>query len=313
MSATHERARMSAPHPPSLSLVGPYVYSYDVSASPGRSTTAPRSIPGMRPSYDAEHPHSTTPIYDELYSEYRRLFRALPGDRSGEEDLAFTGFAVRDTYPLLGEQRPYPPQHQAFHTLAGQMPGLPQFTASQPHGTGPASGHHAGHASHSGNASQAGQAGHIGHQHGVHSHTGGHHHPMSHATHTTHTTHTTTHSPQTSHPAHPAHPGHPGHHPEATAPTSDGLGHAAPAPAAVPSLPQPAGVGAQFTNGQGWVAAGYLGAVPHTMAVPAPTPPAPPAPSPVMGTAMGLATAPSTGGRHRQMLSLPPGRNGDHH
>ncbi|MFE0464997.1 hypothetical protein ACFW1A_37660 [Kitasatospora sp. NPDC058965] len=54
----------------------------------------------MRPSYDAEHPSAPTPIYDELYSEYRRLFRALPGDRSGEEDMRFTGFAVRErSYP----------------------------------------------------------------------------------------------------------------------------------------------------------------------------------------------------------------------
>ena len=42
-------------------------------------------------SYEAETP-SATPIYDALYSEFRRLFRALPGDRSGEEDLYFTGF-----------------------------------------------------------------------------------------------------------------------------------------------------------------------------------------------------------------------------
>nr|WP_236655407.1 hypothetical protein [Streptacidiphilus carbonis] len=42
-------------------------------------------------SHEAE-PASSTPIYDALYSEFRRLFRALPGDRSGEEDLRFTGF-----------------------------------------------------------------------------------------------------------------------------------------------------------------------------------------------------------------------------
>ncbi|GHF87328.1 hypothetical protein GCM10018790_76050 [Kitasatospora xanthocidica] len=294
MSPTHGRAPVSAPHPPSLSLVGPYVYSYDVSASPGRSATAPRSIPGMRPSYDAEHPHSTTPIYDELYSEYRRLFRALPGDRSGEEDLVFTGFAVRDNYPLLGEQRSYPPQHQAFHTLAGQTPGLPQFMSSQPHGTGSAPGHpHGHHTGHPGHTSHTGHAGHTpqtgSHQHGHPHHTGAHHHPVH---------HTAGH-----------HTPHPGSHPEPTAVASDGHGHSA----SVPPPAQPVGAGAQFTNGQGWVAAGYLGAVPQAMSVPAPAPPAPPAPSPVMGTATGLATAPSTGGRHRQMLSLPPGRNGDLH
>ncbi|MTE18393.1 hypothetical protein F0L17_04460 [Streptomyces sp. TRM43335] len=37
---------------------------------------------------------SATPIYDSLYAEYRRLFRALPGDRTGEEELRFTGFGT---------------------------------------------------------------------------------------------------------------------------------------------------------------------------------------------------------------------------
>ncbi|MFE7589286.1 hypothetical protein ACFU6K_07780 [Kitasatospora sp. NPDC057512] len=287
------------------------MYSYDVSASPGRSATASRSIPGMRPSYDAEHPHSATPIYDELYSEYRRLFRALPGDRSNEEDLKFTGFAVRDGYPLLGEQRPYPPQQQTFHTLPGQVPGLPQFMpGSQHHGSGPTGGQQHGHPgghtgthatphanSHTGSHPGGGQIG--GHSGG---HTGGQigGHTGRHTSSAHPGTHAASHS--TSH-----HHGHPvGHHPESTVPTRDGLGPAAPAPA----QDQPAVPAAQFTDGQGWVAAGYLGAAP--MPVPAPAPPAPPAPSPVMGTATGLAPAPSSGGRHRQMLSLPPGPTVDH-
>ncbi len=37
---------------------------------------------------------SSTPIYDALYSEYRRSFRALPGDRSGEENLGFPAFGA---------------------------------------------------------------------------------------------------------------------------------------------------------------------------------------------------------------------------
>ncbi|WP_344293676.1 hypothetical protein [Streptomyces synnematoformans] len=45
----------------------------------------------MRPAHE---PHaaartSGTPIYDALFAEYRRLFRALPGDRTGEEQLRF--------------------------------------------------------------------------------------------------------------------------------------------------------------------------------------------------------------------------------
>ncbi|MFJ9691344.1 hypothetical protein [Kitasatospora sp. NPDC101183] len=119
------------------------MYSYDVAAAPGRSAAAPRSIPGMRPSYDTEHSYVTppaaspTPIYDELYSEYRRLFRALPGDRTGEEDLSFTSFSFRDGHHR--DHRPYAtavttaaaPQPQAFHTYAGHLPGLPQFMPQQ--------------------------------------------------------------------------------------------------------------------------------------------------------------------------------------
>ncbi|MEV7601823.1 hypothetical protein AB0O91_31115 [Kitasatospora sp. NPDC089797] len=227
----------------------------------------------MRPSYDAEHPHSTTPIYDELYSEYRRLFRALPGDRSGEEDLLFTGFAIRDGYPLLGEQRQYPPQQQVFHTYAGQPSGLPQFMPTQSQHSPPT-----GHTEHS-PANAAQHAGHLtGHQYGGHQHNG----------------HLTDGRPGR-HGGHNGHSGHHGSQPEA-APGNDGHGQAA--------APSP-----QFTNGQGWVAAGYLGAVPH----PAPAPPPPPAPSPVLGTVTGLAAAPPpSGGRHRQMLSLPPGRTGGH-
>lgn len=48
----------------------------------------------MRPPRDPSGDQSHTPIYDALYSEYRRSFRALPGDRSGEENLAFVTFGT---------------------------------------------------------------------------------------------------------------------------------------------------------------------------------------------------------------------------
>ncbi|WP_280668994.1 hypothetical protein [Kitasatospora sp. MAP12-44] len=115
-----------------------------------RQTTASRGIPAMRPSYDAEHPHSATPIYDELYSEYRRLFRALPGDRAGEEDLRFTGFAVRERRPYALEEYRAPygqsqsqnqsqgpqEQHQPFPSpfpgySAGYGSAAPQFVPAQ--------------------------------------------------------------------------------------------------------------------------------------------------------------------------------------
>ncbi|GGV37232.1 hypothetical protein GCM10010495_63070 [Kitasatospora herbaricolor] len=209
---------MSAPdpHPLPFSLVGSYVYSYDVAAAHRQPTTVTsRPIPGMRPSYDAEHPHSTTPIYDELYSEYRRLFRALPGDRSGEEDLRFAGFAVREPYPSRSEARSYPPQQQAFLTYAGQALGAPQFMPGQQNG-------------------QQGQEG------GT---AGG-----------------------------PA-----GGQPEERTDGQSGQ------PAGLRAGSQAGSHGGQLGNGQGWVAAGYLG--------------------PVQAAGAGV------GGRHRNRLSLPPGRS----
>lgn len=61
------------------------------------SSRAPyqRYIPSMRTAQEtAGGGRSATPIYDALCSEYRRLFRALPGDRSGEEALQFKGFSA---------------------------------------------------------------------------------------------------------------------------------------------------------------------------------------------------------------------------
>ncbi|GGV52876.1 hypothetical protein GCM10010245_83380 [Streptomyces spectabilis] len=49
-------------------------------------------IPSMRSAQDTTGAFSATPIYDALYTEYLRAFRALPGDRTGEEELRFTGF-----------------------------------------------------------------------------------------------------------------------------------------------------------------------------------------------------------------------------
>ncbi|MEU6929820.1 MULTISPECIES: hypothetical protein [unclassified Streptomyces] len=48
----------------------------------------------MRPAQDVSAGPSATPIYDALYSEYRRSFRTLPGDRSGEEELGFRSFGA---------------------------------------------------------------------------------------------------------------------------------------------------------------------------------------------------------------------------
>ncbi|WP_337459913.1 hypothetical protein [Streptomyces xiaopingdaonensis] len=71
----------------------PYEPSRSHRSHDGRSP-----IPGMRAAYGALRRPSQTPIYDALYAEWRMLFRALPGDRTGEENLRFEGFGtVRGT------------------------------------------------------------------------------------------------------------------------------------------------------------------------------------------------------------------------
>ncbi|MFD4630358.1 hypothetical protein ACFVYR_22280 [Streptomyces sp. NPDC058284] len=67
------------------------MHTYD----PSRPRPAYQSpIPSMRTAQESTDSHSATPIYDTLYSEYRRAFRALPGDRSGEEDMGFIAFGT---------------------------------------------------------------------------------------------------------------------------------------------------------------------------------------------------------------------------
>ncbi|MFF1477978.1 hypothetical protein ACFVYD_10430 [Streptomyces sp. NPDC058301] len=80
----------------------------------------------MRPAPDLSVGHSATPIYDALYSEYRRSFRALPGDRSGEDDLDFRGFAA------LGHTgshsfRSSHQHHQPAHSQASHPQTVPSF------------------------------------------------------------------------------------------------------------------------------------------------------------------------------------------
>ncbi|MEV8536942.1 hypothetical protein [Streptomyces sp. NPDC051211] len=60
------------------------------------------------------HSASQTPIYDALYSEYLRSFRALPYDRTGEEDLGFTAFGSGPY--AAGHQSPYGGGHGNSHS-----------------------------------------------------------------------------------------------------------------------------------------------------------------------------------------------------
>ncbi|MEV0374344.1 hypothetical protein AB0I10_31880 [Streptomyces sp. NPDC050636] len=87
----------------------------------------------MRPSHEPRSTHtadrgSATPIYDALYAEYRRSFRALPGDRTDEpevpESLRGTGSWGRTTastghWEVVGRQPYYP----RGHTPAALPPG----------------------------------------------------------------------------------------------------------------------------------------------------------------------------------------------
>ncbi|SDJ95341.1 hypothetical protein SAMN05421806_103467 [Streptomyces indicus] len=84
-------------------------------------------IPGMRPSGETPPSHSATPIYDDLYAEWRRSFKALPGDRTGEEDLGFTAFGnMPQAPPRHPRHEPPPPtwQHMA-HRPGGFPAALP--------------------------------------------------------------------------------------------------------------------------------------------------------------------------------------------
>ncbi|WP_428814707.1 hypothetical protein SALCHL_001300 [Streptomyces albus subsp. chlorinus] len=77
----------------------------------------------MRSPHSAS-PEGSTPIYDSLYAEYRRLFRALPGDRTGEEELRFEGFGTvhgTGSGSWSDEQR----SAASWHTPAWHLPALP--------------------------------------------------------------------------------------------------------------------------------------------------------------------------------------------
>ncbi|MFE3827562.1 hypothetical protein [Streptomyces sp. NPDC059092] len=82
----------------------------------------------MRPAQDGADGFSTTPIYDALYSEFRRSFRALPGDRSNEENLGFTAFGTG----LHGPHHVYG-GHSGFGPAQTHYPGSWQRDPRQQH------------------------------------------------------------------------------------------------------------------------------------------------------------------------------------
>ncbi|WP_374773310.1 hypothetical protein OG756_09745 [Streptomyces sp. NBC_01310] len=102
----------------------------------------------MRPARDRDSSPavSHTPIYDTLYSEYLRAFRALPGDRTGEEDLGFTAFSYGGTYTggwsgsgwqRVDDWQPsYTPQPQHQPQPAYSYAGSPGHAGGRQHQTG---------------------------------------------------------------------------------------------------------------------------------------------------------------------------------
>ncbi|TMV00247.1 hypothetical protein FGK60_08340 [Streptomyces sp. DASNCL29] len=126
----------SMPHPTGGRVVGTYVHAYDLSyRSPSYGC-----IPAMRPALEAAHDpwrHSATPIYDALYAEYRRLFRALPGDRSDEENMEFVAFAaIGQPRGLVGGYGRPDGHSGAWHTdelyYRGYVPALPPGRGEEP-------------------------------------------------------------------------------------------------------------------------------------------------------------------------------------
>ncbi|MBD0744374.1 hypothetical protein BG418_22745 [Streptomyces sp. CBMA152] len=104
------------------------MHSYEPSRQPYQS-----QIPSMRPAQDLFGGLSATPIYDALYSEYRRSFRALPGDRSGEDDLGFRSFAALAHAGAHGFRGGHQHHAQPFHPQGPHPQTVPSLTAYPAH------------------------------------------------------------------------------------------------------------------------------------------------------------------------------------
>ncbi|MDG9713765.1 hypothetical protein [Streptomyces sp. DH10] len=113
------------------------MHAYDV---PRRQSYS--SIPSARSAQDSQGGPSATPIYDALYAEYVKSFRALPGDRSGEEKLGFTAFGnlphSTDSYGSShsSSYSAYSAGAQSARHAAGQQPQWQRVGTIGSHGTG---------------------------------------------------------------------------------------------------------------------------------------------------------------------------------
>ncbi|MEG8278679.1 hypothetical protein [Streptomyces sp. AHA2] len=113
------------------------MHAYDV---PRRQSYSP--IPSARSAQDTQGGPSATPIYDALYAEYVKSFRALPGDRSGEERLGFTAFGNIPHSTTGSYGSGYSSSYSAYsagaqsarHATGQQQPQWQRVGAVAPHG-----------------------------------------------------------------------------------------------------------------------------------------------------------------------------------
>ncbi|MCF3121601.1 hypothetical protein IPZ68_18095 [Streptomyces arenae] len=98
-------------------------------------------IPSMRSAQDTTGDRSATPIYDTLYSEYLRAFRALPGDRTGEEELGFTAFGTGPYGMQHHGGGRHDPRHDPRHGSYGQFQ-VARYGQHDHHAAPYATGHH---------------------------------------------------------------------------------------------------------------------------------------------------------------------------
>ncbi|MFC9129516.1 hypothetical protein ACFT4A_22060 [Streptomyces sp. NPDC057099] len=112
------------------------MHAYDVSRRQSYS-----SIPSARSAQDSQCGPSATPIYDALYAEYVKSFRALPGDRSGEEKLGFTAFGTIPhstssySHSYGSSYSAYSAGAQSARHAAGQQPHWQRVGTVSAHGT----------------------------------------------------------------------------------------------------------------------------------------------------------------------------------
>ncbi|MFD3931703.1 hypothetical protein [Streptomyces sp. NPDC058614] len=108
------------------------MHTYDV---PRRQPFQP--VQSVRPAQDPPGGPSATPIYDALYAEWVKSFRALPGDRHGEEELGFAAFGRlpqgSNSFSSYGS---YSPHNSYSSYSAGAYSARQHTSGRQQHSTG---------------------------------------------------------------------------------------------------------------------------------------------------------------------------------